>query len=118
MDAGETVAHPEWREMAQIETTTGTLELAWAPDGERLTIAAGVEVWEVTVGGEATRRHRFSVPEMEWTTLEWAADGGGYLVGLSGAGVGYAGHLYWFPADGTGAVLLLAGNPGAAGWRP
>ena len=38
--------------------------------------------------------------------------------GLKGAGVGYGGHLYWFPADGTGAVLLLAGNPGAAGWRP
>jgi hypothetical protein len=105
-----------------LETVTQTVEPAWSPDGERVALAAGSEVWEVTTlrqaqgtaSAKTTLRYRFSVPELEWTTLEWAPDGSGFLVGLES--VGYEGHLYWFPADSAEPVLLLAGSLSAAHW--
>ena len=99
----------KWREILQLETMTQTIGLAWSPDGEKLALAAGNEIWEATAAGEATRRQRFSAPEPAWTTPEWAPDGSGFLVGLMGAGVGYTEHLYWFPANGSDPVLLLVG---------
>jgi hypothetical protein len=99
----------EWQEVLQIETVTQMIGLAWSPDGEKIALAAGNEVWEVATAGEATRRHRFSAPEPAWMAPEWALDGSGFLAGLMGMGVGYEEHLYWFPADGSGPVLLLAG---------
>jgi len=116
--AGDAVGRPEWREMLQLETTTGTLALAWSPAGERVTVAAGDAIWEVTTAGAATLRHRFAVPGLRWTTLAWAPDGSGYLAGLGTAGAGYTGHLYWFPADGSPPVLLAGGYPDEAHWSP
>jgi hypothetical protein len=106
---------PEWHETLHLETVTRTVRLAWSPDGERLMVAAGTEVWEATATGETTLRRRFSFPDLWWKTLEWAPDGSGVLVGLEG---GYGGRLYWFPADGAEPVLLLAGSLGSAHWAP
>lgn len=103
------VGRLEWREVLQLETVAETVGLAWSPDGGRVVVAAGNEVWEVTAAGETTLWHRFSVPEPGWLALEWAPDGSGFLAGLAGAGVGYEEHLYWFPAGGAEPVLLLAG---------
>jgi len=116
------VGRPDWREVLQLETLSQTIGLAWSPGGERVTLAAGQEVWEVTTlrqaqgtaSEETTLRYRFSVPELAWTTLEWAPDGSGFLVGLES--VGYEGHLYWFPADSTEPVLLLASSLSVAHW--
>jgi hypothetical protein len=52
---------------------------------------------------------------MEWTTLEWAPDGSGFLVGVGWA---YDEHLYWFPAKDGEPVLLLAGSLGNIRWSP
>lgn len=113
----EPVGRPRWREVLRLETVTSTVGLAWSPGGERVAVAVGNEVWEATTAGEMTFRYHFAAPELEWTVLEWAPDGGGFLVGLTGAGVGYENHLYWFPADGDEPELLLAG-PVAAHWAP
>jgi len=111
------IGRPDWREVLRLEAVTRTVGLAWSPDGERVTLAVGSEVWEVdAAGGAAVLRRRFLVPELEWTALEWAPDGSGYLVGLKGPL--YEGHLYWFPADGSGQVLLLTGALGPAHWPP
>ena len=109
------VGHPEWQNVLQLETVIRTAEFAWSPCGDRVALAIGNEVWEVTASGETTLRHRFSVPDPEWTVLEWAPNGSGFLAGLDWV---YDEHLYWFPADGTDVVLLLADSIGAASWAP
>ncbi|MEA3397737.1 MAG: hypothetical protein U9R05_09785 [Chloroflexota bacterium] len=108
------VGLPEWREALQLEAVTQTVRLAWSPDGERVTVAVGNEVWEVTTAGETTLRHRFSFPDSQWETLEWAPDGSGFLAGLTEV---YDAHLYWFPAGDAEPVLLLVGSA-AANWAP
>ncbi len=118
---GDDVGRVEWRSVLQLEAITGTVELAWSPCGDRIALVAGNEVWEVIVSQraqdvaavEATFRRRFSMPELEWTTLEWAPDGSGFLVGLEWV---YDEHLYWFPAGNADPVLLLADSLGAARW--
>ena len=109
------VGRPEWHETLHLETVTRTAGLAWSPDGERLIVVAGTEVWEATATGETTLRRRFSFPDLWWKTLEWAPDESGVLVGLE---CGYGGRLYWFPADGAEPVLLLADSLGSAHCAP
>jgi hypothetical protein len=123
-DEGDPVGLPVWQEVLRWEeVVTGTVGPAWSPAGDRLILGVGGEIWEVTVAGEATVRHRFSFPELEWRALEWAPDGSGFLVGLDSV---YAGHLYWFPVreggdEGEGKlepVSLLSGRVGAVRWAP
>lgn len=64
---------------------------------------------------EAWLRRRFSIPASEWTVLEWAPDGSGFLAGLAWP---YDEHLYWFPAHGGAATLLLAEALAEARWAP
>jgi hypothetical protein len=111
----EPVGRPAWKEMLELETAAPTIGPAWSPDGERVAIAAGAELWEVTAAGGSTLRHRFSFPQPRWSTLEWAPDGSGILIGLESA---CHGRLYWFPADGGEPVLLLADALGSAQWAP
>ena len=108
------VGRLEWREALRLEATAQTAGPAWSPDGLRLAIAAGSEVWETAVSGEATLRHRFSFPDVEWTTLAWSPDGTGYLAGLRGES--YDGWLYWFPAVSADPVLLQIDLIGVAHW--
>ncbi|MEE8389816.1 MAG: hypothetical protein V3S14_03335, partial [Anaerolineae bacterium] len=112
---GYGIGLPDWTTVLQLETMSQDAGLAWSPDGERVALVVESEVWEVPISGEATLRRRFSIPELEWTTLEWAPDGRGFLVG--GEWV-YDEHLYWFPSDGTDPVLLLADSLGIARWSP
>jgi hypothetical protein len=107
-----------WRQVLQVDAVAHTGRLSWSPDSERVGVAIDQDIWEVTAAGEATLRHHFSVPELSWTALEWATDGSGWLAGLAGGGVGYRGRLYWFPADGSEPMLLLADSPGTARWSP
>ena len=112
------VGLPEWREALQLETVTQTVRLAWSPDGERVAAAVGNDVWQVPARRGAvaapTLRHRFSFPDPQWETLEWAPDGSGFLAGLTEV---YDEHLYWFPAGDAEPVLLLIGSA-AAHWAP
>lgn len=109
------VGRPAWKETLELEAVTQTVGLAWSPDGNRLALAAGAELWEVSAAGETTRRHRFSFPPPRWKTLEWAPDGSGVLAGLESAPHD---RLYWFPADGGEPVLLVADGLGSAHWAP
>lgn len=114
----EPVGRPEWREALQLETVTQTVRLTWSPDGERVAVAVGNQVWQVPARRGAvaapTLRHRFSFPDPQWETLEWAPDGSGFLAGLTEV---YDEHLYWFPAGDTEPVLLLVGSS-TAHWAP
>ncbi len=112
---GQGIGLPEWRTVLQLETTGQGAKLAWSPDGERMVLAVGNEVWEMPISEEAILRRVFSMPELEWTTLAWSPDGRGFLVGVEWV---YDEHLYWFPADGTDAVLLLADSLGTVRWSP
>ena len=112
---GDPVGQPAWKETLELETGAQDATLAWSPDGERVTIAAGNELWEMSAAGETTLRHRFSFPQPRWQTLEWAPDGSGILAGLESA---RHGRLYWIPAGRAKPVLLLAGDLGAAQWAP
>jgi hypothetical protein len=113
---GESVGRPAWKKVLELETATQSTRLAWSPDGERVAMAAGSELWEVSAAaGEATLRQRFQYPQPRWRTLEWAPDGSGMLAGLESA---CHGRLYWFPADGSEPVLLLADGLGPAQWAP
>jgi hypothetical protein len=107
---GEPVGRPAWKEALELASVPHTSALAWSPDGERVALAAGSDLWEVTTAGEKALRHRFSFPQPTWRTLEWAPDGSGVLVGLESARLG---RLYWFPAGGGERVLLLASELGA-----
>jgi len=112
---GGGVGRPEWKQVLRLEPVSGTVRLAWSPNGERLALAAGAEIWEVTARGEPALRRRFAFPEPRWTALEWAPDGSGLLAGLESA---YDGRFYWLPADGAEPALLLADAIGAAQWAP
>jgi WD40 repeat protein len=109
------VGRPEWQKVLELEPVTQTVRLAWSPDGKRVILAAGSGVWEVTTVGKATLRQRFAFPDPAWQALEWVADGSGFLAGLESVGEG---RLYWFPADGSEPVLLLAGPLDVARWAP
>ena len=112
---GEPVGRPAWKEVLGLASVPHAFGLAWSPDGERVALAAGTELWEVTAAGETTLRHRFLFPRPMWKTLEWAPDGSGVLVGLESA---RQGRLYWFPACGGERVLLLTDALDSAQWAP
>ena len=117
----ERVGRPEWRAVLELEATAQIAGPALSPNGERAVLAADREVWEVIVPleeeeeGSATVRRQFSMPEVEWTALEWSPGGSGYLVGLEWV---YGEHLYWFPAGEADPVLLLADSLGPVRWSP
>jgi hypothetical protein len=110
---GQGVALPDWAPVLELEIPSQDVELAWSPNGRRVALAAGNDVWEVLISGETTLRRHLSMPELEWTTLAWAPDGRGFLVGAEWA---YDEHLYWFPAGDTDPVLLFADSLGVARW--
>jgi len=116
---GRGVGLPDWRTVVLLEAVDyRSVKLAWSPDGEQVSLAAGNEILEVDVSEEViepTLRRRFAMPELEWTTLEWAPDGSGFVAGV---GWVYDEHLYWFPADGTDPVLLVAGSLESVCWSP
>jgi Tol biopolymer transport system component len=107
------VAHPEWQVLFQLESLAQPVRVAWSPDGREMALAVGSEIWETNISGETAVRRLFSMPGLEWTTLEWSPDGRGFLVGVKWV---YDEHLYWFPSDGTDPVLLVAGSLGTAHW--
>ncbi|MCP4543081.1 MAG: hypothetical protein GY832_38705 [Chloroflexi bacterium] len=112
---GQGIGLPDWGIVLQSETTNPDAKFAWSPDGERMILTVGNEVWEVSVSEDAVLRRVFSMPELEWATLEWSPDGRGFLVGVEWI---YDEHLYWFPSDGADSVLLLADSLGAVRWSP
>ena len=112
---GQGIGLPDWRTVLQLEATSQDVKLAWSPNGGRVALVVGSEVWEASISGEATLRRHFLIPELEWTTLEWSPDGRGFLVGVEWA---YGEHLYWFPANGADPILLLADSLGSARWSP
>jgi hypothetical protein len=128
---GQGVGLPEWRVVWQLQTAIPDLadvEMAWSPDEERIALATGDGVWDVSALEEVTEaaetgepepemtpRWRFSMPEIEWTALEWSPNGRGFLVGAEWL---YGENLYWFPSDGDDPMLLLVGSLGAVRWSP
>jgi WD40 repeat protein len=115
LGVGQGIGLPDWSILLQLEATSEDTKLAWSPGGERVVLAVENEVWEVPISEEAVLRRRFSMPEIEWTTLEWSPNGRGYLVGVEWV---YDEHLYWFPSDGADPSLLLAGSLGTVLWSP
>ncbi len=126
---GQGVGLPEWRVVLRLQTAiqdVTDVKMAWSPDEERIALASGDGVWDVSVLEKAAEaeetpepgvlpRWRFSMPRLEWTTLEWSPNGRGFL---AGAGWVYDEHLYWFPSDGDDPMLLLTASLGAARWSP
>ena len=115
VDGDSPVGRAAWREMLRLDAQVQEIKLTWSPQGDRLVVGAGNEVWEVTTLGEATQRYTFSIPGPRWTALEYAPDGSGFLVGLEWI---YDEHLYWFPADDAEPTLLLAGSLETVRWAP
>jgi hypothetical protein len=112
----------DWRPILQFEgMDLDSIKLTWGPSGDWLLLAAGNEIIQVDISeGEdieerTSIRWQFALPELEWTVLEWAPDGSGFLVGVGWA---YDEYLYWFPAEGGEPVLLLAGSLGNIRWSP
>lgn len=97
-----------------MEAITQSVALDWSPDGQGLALAVGEQIWEAATAGEVEQRYNFAYPGAEWGALKWSPDGSGYLLALDKAG--YAGYLYWFPAEGGEPVLLLNGQIGDVAW--
>lgn len=120
-DGDERVGRPEWQAVLELEATAQVAGPALSPNGERVALAADGEVWEVIVPweeeeeGAASLQRQFSMPDLQWTVLEWAPGGSGFLVGLEWV---YGEHLYWFPAGEADPVLLLADSLGPVRWSP
>jgi Tol biopolymer transport system component len=89
---------PVWEEINRWENvdTEASLDLAWAPDGQRITLVLGTGVWEYSPATGVVLRYLFAYPEPRWLALAWAPDGSGYLLLLDDAL--YQGRLFWFPA--------------------
>ncbi len=120
-----TTGRPLWTEVFRTtadgpltwaDAAEESLAVAWAPDGERMIIAVGQEIWEVTREGESRLRHTFAFPQPRWETLTWSPDGSGFLLTLSDAL--YLGRSYWFPEGEAPPVLLTVGAPQEARWQP
>ncbi len=110
---------PVWKEINRWESVDAeaSLELAWAPDGERITLVLGTGLWEFTPATGVVLRHIFPYPEPRWQALAWAPDGSGFLLLLDDAL--YQGRLFWFPAAlEEEHRTLAAGIMESVAWAP
>ncbi len=112
---GQGVGIVEWVPMASFTGTAQSAQMAWNPTGDRLAVAIGGDVWEVSLEGETSLRQHFVAPAFNWNALSWSSNGDGLLVGIEWV---YGEHLHWIPSDEGSPQLLLTSPLGEVRWTP
>ncbi len=116
--SGGYTANLDWELLWQTEGVTQLGELLWSWAGDRIALTFNQEVWDISTTGEskgqAVQRREFSIPNMTWSTLAWAPDDGGFIIGLTWNDEE---RLFWIPRnDEKGDIPLLADSTGPVRW--